>query len=65
MPSHTSKRYAWKESPASPAAAKIQTNRNRHPHLAHYHEKELDGAQYGIRLKGGVTLPGPDYDEWD
>lgn len=35
------------------------------PALAHYHDKELDGAQYGIRLKGGVTLPGPDYDEWD
>ena len=48
-----------------PDRRKIQTNHNRHPHLAYYHDKELDGAQYGIRLKGGVTLPGPDYDEWD
>ena len=24
-----------------------------------------DGACFGIRLAGGVTLPGPDYNEWD
>ena len=48
-----------------PDCRKIQTNHNRHPHLAYYHDRELDGAQYGIRLKDGVTRPGPDYDEWD
>lgn len=50
-----------------PDRRKIQTNHNRHPHLIHHHSHtpELDGARYGIRLKDGVTLPGPDYDEWD
>ena len=50
-----------------PGRRKIQTNHNRHPRLIHFHShaSELDGARYGIRLKDGVTLPGPDYDEWD
>ena len=44
-----------------PKPAHIQTNHNRHPFMGNVH----DGSAYGIRLKGGETLPGPDYDEWD
>ena len=52
-----------------PKPAKIQTNLNRHPELAFMSVtpfgSQLNGEQYGIRLAGGVELPGTDYDEWD
>lgn len=44
-----------------PDPRNIQTNHHRHPFMGNL----TDGSQYSIRLKGGKTLPGPDYDEWD
>ena len=44
-----------------PNPLQIQTNHNRHPHMGNHH----DGSGHSIRLKGGVELPGSDYDEWD
>lgn len=44
-----------------PNAHRVQTNHNRHPLMGN----PFDGAEFGIRLKGGEELPGPDYDEWD
>lgn len=40
----------------------IQANKNRHPLLVSIGG---DGSAFGIRLANGVTLAGPDYDEWD
>lgn len=44
-----------------PKHVQIQTNHNRHPGMKNH----VDGSEYGIRLKDGIELPGPDYDEWD
>lgn len=46
---------------------RLQANANRHPLYVGTTPfgTILDGSEYGIRLAGGVELPGPDYDEWD
>ena len=44
-----------------PDHRRIQTNQGRHPGM----DNPVDGSQYGIRLRGGVEIVGPDYDEWD
>ena len=50
-----------KNGEGKPNPLQIQTNHNRHPFMGN----NLDGAEFGIRLRGDVELPGPDYDEWD
>lgn len=49
-----------------PNHQRVQTNYDRHPGLAvSIHGENHDGARHGIRLAGGVEMPGPAYDEWD
>ena len=49
-----------------PEPEEVQANLNRHPQfvLSRF-GTVMDGAKWGIRLKDGVELPGPDYDEYD
>ena len=52
----------------SPKIRQIQTNFNRHPYFDNSHPaigQHIDGADYPIRLKDGIELAGPLYDEWD
>ena len=48
-----------------PDGRNIQTNKNRHPGLGNWDCGAPDGERRGIRLAGGVEIPGADYDEWD
>ena len=51
-----------------PDFRKIQTNMNRHAGVLSYDPifgQPEDGAHYGIRLRDGTELAGPEYDEWD
>ena len=47
-----------------PDHRRIQTNENRHPEFL-VADSPRDGSGFGIWLRDGVVLPGPDYDGWD